>query len=310
VSVSHDSRFVVIVGPTASGKSELAARLARRFGGEVISVDSRQIYRGLAIGSAAVPVRPDARRGGFWYRGVRHHFIGEFPPRRAISAGEFAALAHARMAEIRTRGRIPMLVGGSGFWLDAAASGIVLPAVPPNPKLRRALEKRLAAELFRMLKRLDPRRAKTIDRQNPRRLIRAIEIATALGRVPPLERRADSDALWLGIRVGPSVLEQRIARRARAMVRHGLLNETRRLLQRVGRKRLLEFGFEYRLALDCLEGKLPRAALADAITRSTKDYARRQSQWFRTREQIRWIRTDTEAERAVAQWLGLSARRN
>ena len=141
-----------------------------------------------------------------------------------------------------------------------------------------------------MLKKLDPRRAAGIEQKNPRRLVRAIEIARTLGAVPELKRESAYDALWIGIKPPHEILSQNIERRVRAMVRRGLLAETEKLLQQgVSEKRIREFGFEYSAALDVIAKKAPRAALAPRIISDTKKYARRQMRWWKRNEEIRWI---------------------
>src|SRR3989338_3467308 len=156
--------LVIVTGPTASGKSDLAVRLAQRFGGEIVSADSRQVYRFLDIGTGKI-----SRRG---MRGVRHHCLDIANLKRVMSVAEFQKHAERAIAGIQGRGHLPFLVGGTGFWIDAVAYGITLPDVPPNPGLRRWLGKKSAPELLRLLRQLDPIRAKTIEPENPRRLIR------------------------------------------------------------------------------------------------------------------------------------------
>ena len=165
--------LVVIVGPTAAGKSALAVRLARTFGGEVVSADSRQVYRGLDVGTGKISKRA--------MRGVPHHLLNVAGPKRPFDVVRFQRLAERAIRDVARRGRLPFLVGGTGLWVDAVAFGIGFPAAPPNRTLRRRLATKRARDLLAALRRLDPERAKTIEPQNPRRIIRAIEIARAIG---------------------------------------------------------------------------------------------------------------------------------
>lgn len=281
------------MGPTASGKSALAVALARRFPGEVISADSRQVYRGLEIGSAAVTKKER--------RGIPHHLIGVASPRRAYSAARFAAAARRAIRGIARRGHVPIITGGTAFWIDALVYDFSLPEVKPNARLRRALEKKSAAQLLMILKKYDPRRAAVIEQKNPRRLIRAIEIAHALGATPPLRRRAVYDAFWIGIRQSYEAGARKIGKRVRAMIRRGLVAETKKLLrQGVSQKRIREFGFEYAAALDAVAGRISRAELKTRIIRDTKKYAKRQMTWWQRNKEIRWIaRPDTRAAAAM-----------
>ncbi|MEK7541902.1 MAG: tRNA (adenosine(37)-N6)-dimethylallyltransferase MiaA, partial [Patescibacteria group bacterium] len=162
-------KIIVIVGPTASGKSALAVALAKKFDGEVIPADSRQVYRGLEIGSGAITKKE--------MRGIRHHLLGISSPRRAFTAAQFVAAALRAIADIARRGKISIIAGGTAFWIDALVHGLSLPEVKPNARLRRALAKKSAAQLLAILQKYDPRRAAEIEQKNPRRLIRAIEIA-------------------------------------------------------------------------------------------------------------------------------------
>lgn len=288
--------LIVITGPNASGKSELAVHLAKRFGGEIVSADSRQVYRWLDIGTGKITRRA--------MRGIRHHCLDIANPRRAMSVAEFQKHAQRAIARILSRGNIPFLVGGTGFWIDAVAHGLAFPAVPPNPALRKLLSRKKSAELLRMLRRLDPRRARTIERGNPRRLIRAIEIAKTIGRVPPIERSHPYEILWLGVRHTPEVMRQRIRKRLRARFSDGMIAEARRLRERgLPWKRFYELGLEYRFLADFLRGKVTRRECETELERKINDYARRQMVWWKKRPELRWVKSEREATRAVEQWL-------
>lgn len=323
-------QIVVIVGPTASGKSALAVRLAKKFNGEIISADSRQVYRGLDIGSGKIPgrwvslpptttilLRPYKNGSSrathkkavlaerfFIYKNISHHCIDFVPPRRTYTVAEFEKCAAAAISKIAGRRRIPFLVGGTAFWVNTVAYGYRLPEVRPNPALRRRLSAKIAAELFATLKKLDPTRASAIEQKNPRRLIRAIEIARALGRVPPLEKHTPYRALWLGPRPSRQALSRTIRKRVKGMLRRGLIAETKRLLASgVGKKRIWEFGFEYRAVLDYLEKLLPKDELETRIAKDTLAYAARQMRWWKRNPEIHWIVRPADAERLIKKFL-------
>ena len=284
-------KIIVIVGPTASGKSALAVALAKKFDGEVISADSRQVYRGLEIGSGAITKKE--------MRGIRHHLLGISSPRRAFTAAQFVAAARRAIADIARRGKISIIAGGTAFWIDALVHGLSLPEVKPNARLRRALAKKSAAQLLAILQKYDPRRAAEIEQKNPRRLIRAIEIARSLGAVPRLRRQSAYDALWIGLTPSYEAKPRRIEGRVCAMMRRGLLAETKKLLREgVSEKRIREFGFAYAVVLDAIAGKISRAELAPRIIRDTQKYARRQMRWWRSSPAIRWIGRNARAESA------------
>ncbi len=172
--VKANNKLIVILGPTASGKSELAVKLAKKFNGEIISADSRQVYKGLNIGTGKITKKE--------MKGIGHHLLDVASPKRKFTVAQFQKLAFKKIREIQRRGKTPFLVGGTGFYIQSVVDNISIPEVTPNWKLRKALEKKNTEELFSMLKKLDPARAKTIDSKNPRRLTRAIEIASAEGR--------------------------------------------------------------------------------------------------------------------------------
>ena len=168
-------KILVVVGPTASGKTGLAIELAKRFNGEVISADSRQVYRGLDIGTAKTTKEE--------MDGVPHHLIDVADPKEVYNASDFKQGAEAAIADIVARGKLPIVAGGTFFYVDILLGRVALPDVPPNEQLRKKLEEKSAAELYQELQAKDPRRAAEIDPQNKRRVIRALEIARELDYV-------------------------------------------------------------------------------------------------------------------------------
>ncbi len=313
--LSRRTALIVIVGPTAAGKSELAVRLAKKFDGEVISADSRQVYRSLDIGTGKVPGAWRRIRGRklFVWRGVPHHCIDVVPPERQYTVAEFKRSAEGAIRGVASRGRVPILVGGSGFWIDVAAYGLALPAVRPNPALRRRLAKKSADELLALLKRYDPERARAIEIRNPRRLIRAIEIALALGRVPKLRRkRSPWRLLWLGKMLPEKILKRRIRTRLALRIRRGMVAEARRLHERgLSWRRFYELGLEYRYLADYLRKTMTKREMTVGLEKATWRYARRQLAWFGRNPDIRWVAGGRDAERIVRAFLypGISARR-
>ena len=293
---SHRYAVIVVVGPTASGKSSLAVQLARKFNGEIISADSRQVYRGLDIGTGKVTAKEMA--------GIPHHLLDVASPRRTFTAAQFKSRAERAIRDIALRGKLPIIAGGTAFWIDALIYNLSLPEVKPDTRLRHLLEKKTPAELFTMLKRLDPRRAAHIERKNPRRLIRAIEIARALGRVPKLKRQPAYDALWIGIHQPYETRSHRVDGRVSGMILQGLIAETKKLLrQGMSKKRVREFGFEYAAARDAIEKRIPITELAPRIIRDTTRYARRQMRWWKRNSEIRWISDPRKAVQLARSFL-------
>jgi len=294
-------RIIVIVGPTASGKSELAVQIAKKFNGEIISADSRQVYHGLDIGTAKVPGA--WKNSVFLYKKIPHHCIDFVSPRRQYSAAQFQHCAQNAIADMTARGKLPIITGGTAFWIDAVVYGMELPEVPLDLRERARLEKKSAAQLLATLTKLDPRRAAGIEQKNPRRLIRAIEIARALGSVPRLKKRARFHALWIGITPPRKTLEKKIRIRLAERIHAGMIQEARMLRQKgMSWKRFYELGLEYGFLADLLRGKTTKKEMASGLERAILKYAKRQMTWWRRNKEIRWIaRPDTRAAEALVQ---------
>ena len=182
------NKIIVILGPTASGKSEVAIRLAKKFNGEIISADSRQIYCDMNVGTGKINGQWSKVKGQrlFISEGIPHYMIDTVNPKTDYNVSKFKKEADKIIADIFRRGKLPIICGGTGFWIKAIVDNISFPEVRPDKELRKALEALGADKLFKILQKLDPERAKTIDKNNKVRLIRAIEIVKTLGKVPEL----------------------------------------------------------------------------------------------------------------------------
>ncbi|HET8580870.1 MAG TPA: tRNA (adenosine(37)-N6)-dimethylallyltransferase MiaA [Candidatus Paceibacterota bacterium] len=277
-------KVIVIAGPTASGKSALAVELARESDGEVISADSRQVYRGLDIGTGKI--MPDEMQG------IPHHLLDIADPTDAFTAARFAEAGRAAIEGIAGRGKLPIICGGTGFYIDALLGRAALPEVEPDPALRDELSRRSAPELYAQLQELDPARAAAIDRNNPARLIRAIEVATALGAVPPLPRPSPRyDALWIGIAWPDDALRQRIRTRLLARLDAGMIDEAKRLhAAGLSFARMRELGLEYRALADLLEGRVSEDAFIETLATKIRQYARSQMKYWKRNLAIQWVR--------------------
>ena len=296
----NTKKMIVVLGPTASGKSDLAVRLAKKFDGEVISADSRQVYNGLNIGTGKITKRE--------MRGVPHHLIDVASPTKTFTVAEYKKLADKSIGRIWSRGKLPIICGGTGFYIRAVIDNLIIPEVPPDKKLRRRLDKKTVDELFAILKSLDPRRAKEIDAKNPRRLIRAIEIATALGHVPHLEASLPSyDVLKVGLTLPDKILKQRIHIRLFARISRGMVAETKRLhKQGLSWKRMDELGLEYRYLARYLNGEISKKEMTIKLEKEIWQYAKRQRTWFKKDKRIRWhmLSDKKKIEKEVRGFLG------
>ena len=290
--------LVAIAGPTGSGKSDLALALAREFGGEIVNCDSLQLYRGLDIGTAKTP---HAERGG-----IPHHLIDILDPEQVFNAGDYAALARPLLKEIAERGAVPVVVGGTGFYLRALLDGLA-EGPKRDDELRKDLagrEERRPGALHRILRRLDRAVAGRVHANDHNKLIRAIEICL-LSRRPATEVFEAGRSPLEGFRVLKIVLDPprtalhaRIAIRTRAMFDGGLVEEVRGLLHSGVRKQAKAFeSIGYKQALEFVDGKISREQAIELTTIATRQYAKRQWTWFRREENINWLNgfgTDSE----------------
>ena len=281
-------KIIVILGQTATGKSNLAVKIAKKTNGEIISADSRQIYKGLNVGTGKVPRDKISRTSKleprtYFYKGVPHHLLDVVNPKKKFTVAEYKKLAEEKIKEIIARGHTPIICGGTGFYIDAITKGIVFPEVPPNLKLRKKLYSKSAIALFEYLKKLDPVRAKDIKEKNETknkvRLVRAIEIAKALGKVPtPEARPMGYKFIKIGLYLPPDKLKKKVEQRVKQMFQTGLLSEIKKLKRTgVSNKRLKEFGFEY------------FEPTYEKVVTETLKYAKRQMTWFKRDPEIKWF---------------------
>lgn len=277
--------LIAIVGPTAVGKSALALRLAQEFRGEIVSADSRQIYRGMDIGTA----KPNAAER----QRVPHHLIDLVNPNVTFTLAEYQRLAYAVIAQIHARGNVPFLVGGTGLYVRAVLEGLTIPRVAPNPARRQELECQDAATLYARLRQLDPRAAARIDPRNKRRVIRALEVCEAAGApISALQqtRAPNYRILRIGLTMPREQLYARIHARVEQMLAAGLIEEVRALLARGYAPTLPAMsGLGYRHIAAYLNGTLTRAEALRLLQRDTRRFARHQYSWFRLDDaRIRW----------------------
>jgi tRNA dimethylallyltransferase len=279
-------KILIILGPTASGKSDLAVRLAKKFNGEVISADSRQVYKGLNIGTGKITKREK--------RGVPHHLINVAEPKKRFSVSDFLLCTNQAIAEIVQKDKLPIVAGGTGFYIDAIAGKVVLPEVPPNKKLRERLAKKSNSELFNLLRKKDHKRAEAIDMHNKVRLIRALEIVEALGKVPQIKVKPSSNFIYIGLK--PDDLDERIRERLNKRLA-GMLQEGKRLhAQGLSYKRMNELGLEYRYIAMFLQGKLDKEEMKEKLYKEIRKYAKRQMTWFKVNKRIKWFKPEQYGE--------------
>ena len=276
-------KIIIIVGPTASGKSALAIELARKIGGEIISADSRQVYKGLDIGTGKITKRE--------MKGVPHHLLDIASPTRMITAHDFAIQARKAIDDITARAKTPVVVGGTGFYIDALVGRVALSTVPMDKKLRKRVMKKTPKQLFALLKRRDAARAIAIAKKNEfnnkHRLIRALEITH--GTPTPYMESSEYSVLWLGIKPDMQELKEKIRERLITRIKRGMIVEVQRLHKNgLSYKRMNELGLEYRYLALYLQKKITKEEVVERLSAKIWQYARRQVIYWKRNKDIRW----------------------
>lgn len=287
--------MIVILGPTASGKSDLGIKLAKKFNGEIISADSRQVYKKMDIGTGKVTKKEQKK--------IRHHLLDVANPKKIFTASDFKNLGEKAIKETTNKNKVPFIIGGTGFYIDVLVKDMNLPEVPPDKKLRAQLDKLTIESLFRELKKLDPERAETIDKHNKRRLIRALEIIKTTSKpVPKLVSSIKYQVLWIGLK--PKSIEKRIKSRLEKRLKQGMIKEVKGLLlSGVSKKRLHDFGLEYRWVSKYLSEKISYAEMKNNLYKAIVKYSKHQMAWFKKNKEIHWIKTQKEAKKLIRKFI-------
>jgi len=276
-------QIIVIVGPTASGKSALAVAIAKKFNGEIISADSRQVYKGLDIGSGKITTTE--------MEGVSHHLLDVTNPEDIFTVVDFKTLATTAINDIISRDHLPIIVGGTGFYIDTILNNTTLPQVAPNPDLRQKLANKTTAELGEILKRLDPDRWSQIDQKNKPRLIRAIEIAEVLTNVPKvITSESLFNPLTIGISIPQEDLDQKIKLRLTDRLKSGMIDEVKHLQEAgLSYSRLESFGLEYKYIAYFLQNKMSLEEMTGKLYTAIRQYSKRQMTWWKRNKNIIWV---------------------
>ncbi len=286
--ITNKAKIVVVVGPTASGKTALSLEIAKRFNGEIVSADSRQIYRGMDIGTAK-PSDEELKKTG-------HHLINIKKPDQDYSAGQYKKDALVAIRKILKAGKLPIIVGGTGLYVDVIVKNLDIPEVKENKKLRAELEKEIQIKgldfIFKKLVKLDPEAAYIVDPYNPRRVIRALEIALATGKPFSMQRKNGPpifDFVQIGLKLVPEKLKEKIQQRTRKMIKNGLVEEVRSLTKKYGYKTKAFDAIGYREIMDYLKNKTNLNEAECLINKNTWHYAKRQTTWFKRSPEAKWF---------------------
>ncbi len=300
------NKIIVVLGPTASGKSDLAIKIAKEFNGEIISADSRQVYKGLDIGTGKVP-RDKAKN--YYYKGIKHYLLDIASPKRKFTAFQYQKLAKKAIEKILSKGKIPIICGGTAFYIYSVIYNWQFPQVPPNYKLRKQLEEKTSEELFTQLKDLDPQRAKNIDKNNKRRLIRALEIVLTIKKPNPQklvlnQKNSTFEVLKIGVKKSDEELKNLIKIRLEKRLKQGMIKEVKNLHQQgLSWKRLDELGLEYRYISYYLRGLLTKEKMIEILNQKIWQFSKRQMNWFKKDKEIKWIKNYNEAKKIINRFL-------
>jgi tRNA dimethylallyltransferase len=305
----HLPRLIAVVGPTASGKTAIAERLAYKFSGEIVSADSRTVYRGMDIGTAKVrgAVAQHGPYAGAVYHGGTHHWLLDVvAPNESFTVAQWKKEAMEVIARIHKRHHLPVVVGGTGLYVQSVIDNFEPPQIAPDAALRSELESQTLSALVQLLKKYDPDAVERIDIKNPRRVIRALEICISSGQPFAAQRRRGTPlyhALQIGIAIPREELYARIDTRVREQIRDGLFREVATLVETYGPDIPALSAIGYRQVVSYLQKKCPKAEAIERIMFDSHAYARRQLTWLRRDTRIVWVKNVEEAEIAVRTFL-------
>jgi tRNA dimethylallyltransferase len=290
-------KIVVLLGPTASGKSDLAVKLAKKFNGEVISADSRQVYKGMDVGTGKIKKEEMQK--------IPHHLLDVISPKRRFSVSQYKKLAEKEIQKILKKEKLPIICGGTAFYIKALVDGIIIPEVSPDWNLRKILEKKTTETLYQKLLKLDSTRAKKIDKNNKRRLIRALEIIEKTkNKIPKTKTFLLYNPLFLGIKIDQEKLNRKIDKRLKKRLSQKMIEEVKKLRRSgVSFKRLEEFGLEYKWVALYLQKKFTYEEAIESLSTDIKKFSKRQMVWWKHDKRISWIENYKQAEKITKDFL-------
>jgi len=270
--------IIAVVGATATGKSDFAVQLAKKLDGEVISADSRQVYKGLNLGTGKITKKE--------MRGIPHHLLDVVDPSKKFNVEEYKNLAQEAIADISSRGKMPIICGGTGFYIDAIVKNISYPDVPHDKVLQKKLDTKTVEQVFSLLKKLDGKFALSLnnsEKNNKQRLVRFVEIATALGKVPKVKiDKSLYDVSFIGLSFDKDEMEKRIHNRLLKRIKMGMIDEVKNLHKNgLSWKRMEELGLEYRYISRYLRGMISKEEMLEQLEKEIVQYSKRQMVWFK-----------------------------
>ncbi len=280
-------KIIVILGQTASGKSDLAVEVAKKYEGEVVSADSRQVYRGLDIGSGKITQEE--------MQSIPHHLLDVADPQEVFSAHDFQKHGKEAIQKILAKGKLPIICGGTGFYIESLIYETNFSNIAMNKKLREKYEKLTLREIQELFQNKYPKEVEKVDMQNKVRIIRALEICKALGHIPKLKQKKTYEILFIGTLFEKEVLKERIKKRLLTRFDEGMIDEVKELHEYgVSYERLNSFGLEYRHIANFLQGKISKENMTEELYRDILHFAKRQMTWFKRNKNIHWFNPQTQ----------------
>lgn len=301
-------KIIVILGPTASGKTELSLKLAKEFNGEIIVADSRTVYQEMNIGTAKINGKKQGK--AIVYQNIPHYLIDIIKPTQSFSVAQFKEKALRLIHQIVKKGKIPFLVGGTGLYIQSIVDNLMIPEIKADHRLRNKLNKELKEKglefLVKKLLKLDPQAKDLIDFKNPRRVIRALEICLKSGQLFSQQRNKGEklvDVLQIGITYPKEKLYQRISLRTDLMIKQGLVQEIQRLVKKYPLSSPGFSGIGYQELIPYLNQKITLDQAIEEIKKDTRHYAKRQTTWFKKDQRINWVKNYFEAKKLAKRFI-------
>ncbi|MBP6890961.1 tRNA (adenosine(37)-N6)-dimethylallyltransferase MiaA [Candidatus Parcubacteria bacterium] len=286
-------KLIVILGPTASGKTNLSIKLAKYFNGQIVSADSRQIYKHMDLGTGKISKNE--------MQGIKHYMLDIITPDKKFSAGQYKKEATSCIKKILKSKKIPFLVGGSAMYIYSIVKGWEFPETKIDWNKRKELEQKPIEELLELLKQLDPRRYNTVQKENKRRIIRAIEIAEQLGNVPEIKNNPEFDCLLIGIKKEGEELRKAIKKRMIKRIKQGMIEEVKNLHDKkhIPWEQLEAFGLEYRWISRFLQKKITEKEMLFHLEADIWRFSGHQMNWFKKDKNIHWINSSIQAKKLI-----------
>lgn len=293
-------KILMVLGPTATGKTKLAVKLAKKFNGEIISADSRQVYKGMDIGSGK-----DLKE----YGETAYHLIDIISPKKNFSVADWQKLAYKKIDDILSRGKLPIVCGGTGLYISSIVEAYSFPVGEASKQkaIRNKLSKLTLQALLKRLEKIDPETFKIVDKKNRRRVERALEIFYQTGKTKFSQSRKQKpkyDFLILGLTFSKDILESRINKRLRVRLNNqGMIDEVKKLKQTgLTWKKLEDFGLEYRFIAFYLQNKISYDEMVPQLQKAIVNFAKRQMTWFKRNKNIHWINNHNEAVKLTKEY--------